>query len=333
MRKSTFLSTAMLGVMFTLLLHAAPARAQNLVSWVASNGSGSTCTRAAPCATFAAAHDATLAGGEINCVDAGNYGPVAILKSISIVCDNTEAGITPAPGFGFTTSNGVIIRAMSNATVTLTGLDIDGGTSGQGSTGILFQSGAALHLNKVKIRNIVNVSGDAGGIYFQPNAYAELYVTDSIITGNGGTGSLSGGIIIQPVGSGGVNASINRVRVDNNSTGIIVNSTSAGVNATIVDSVVAGNQADGLLAQSGSAAANVNFDHSGASGNFGSGLRAVGATATVRINNSTIVNNVTGVSTANAGQLQSFKNNMIAGNVVDGTPITTFPGPGGTPLQ
>jgi hypothetical protein len=73
--------------------------------------------------------------------------------------------------------------------------------------------------------------------------------------------------------------------------------------------------------------------------NFGSGIKADGATASgagsafVRISNSTVALNVTGASTAAAGVLQSFKNNVIVGNFVDGTPIPAFSGPGGTALQ
>jgi hypothetical protein len=46
----------------------------------------------------------------------------------------------------------------------------------------------------------------------------------------------------------------------------------------------------------------------------------------------TIANNVTGVVNL-GGTLQSFKNNQIALNGTDGTPIAAFPGPGGTPQQ
>jgi hypothetical protein len=113
------------------------------------------------------------------------------------------------------------------------------------------------------------------------------------------------------------------------------------VNATVLETVVAGSAGNGILAQStaGHAAASVFFDHSAASANFGSGLRADGAAASgsgsavVRIGDSTIVLNATGVSTSGAGVLQSFKNNRISGNLTDGTPIPAFPGPGGSPLQ
>jgi hypothetical protein len=65
--------------------------------------------------------------------------------------------------------------------------------------------------------------------------------------------------------------------------------------------------------------------------NFGTDL-ASGAAATVRIRGATISGNVTGVSFAGA-TMQSFKNNRIAGNNTDGTPIPAFSGPGGTALQ
>ena len=49
------------------------AQALNARSWVSSTGSGTTCTRALPCAGFATAHDATIAGGTIHCVDGNDY--------------------------------------------------------------------------------------------------------------------------------------------------------------------------------------------------------------------------------------------------------------------
>ena len=66
--------------------------------------------------------------------------------------------------------------------------------------------------------------------------------------------------------------------------------------------------------------------------NFGTGVLASGAAATVQIGGATISGNATGVSFAGA-TMQSFKNNQIAGNNTDGTPISSFPGPGGTALQ
>src|SRR3954469_14065086 len=65
-------------------------------TFVSGSGGGAVCSRAAPCATFQAAHDATDSGGEINCVDAGDYGGVTITKSITIDCAGTVGGISGA---------------------------------------------------------------------------------------------------------------------------------------------------------------------------------------------------------------------------------------------
>src|ERR1700750_896995 len=58
-------------------------------SFVSAAGGGAACTRALPCATFQAAHDATDANGEIDCIDAGQFGGVVITKSITIDCTGT----------------------------------------------------------------------------------------------------------------------------------------------------------------------------------------------------------------------------------------------------
>jgi hypothetical protein len=337
MRKFIVPSTAILGAMLVLSLHAAPAQAQVTRAWVSGDGADSgSCPRTTPCATFQFAHDATMAGGEIVCVDAGNYGAVNITKSISIICDNTRASI-----LDIAAPVKITINAGMNDIITLKGLDIEGASSG--GIGIKFNSGAALHVHKLHIRNFRSNSGLVGGIFFAPNAYAELYVADSYITDNGTAGN-NGGIVIQPTATGAANVSVNRVRLENNSTGISVDgtqTTGVAVNVTILDSLVAGSAGNGISAvtTAGHAAVSVFFDHSVASGNFGSGLKADGGaasgmgSATVRIGGSTIVLNVTGVSTAGLGVAQSFKDNRISGNGTDGTPIAAFPGPGGSALQ
>ena len=52
------------------------------------------------------------------------------------------------------------------------------------------------------------------------------------------------------------------------------------------------------------------------------GVRADGATSVIRIGNSMIFRNATGVLSVNSGLLQSYQTNQINGNTVDGTPIT-----------
>src|SRR5712691_12440917 len=71
MQKIELLSASLLAAMLVALLPVAPAQALNNTSFVSSTGSGTACTRDAPCNNFQAAHDATFAAGEINCLDSG----------------------------------------------------------------------------------------------------------------------------------------------------------------------------------------------------------------------------------------------------------------------
>ena len=66
-------------------------------TWVSGSGADTgTCTIAAPCKTFAFALTRTTAGGTINVLAPGNFGPVTINKAVSIVADGVEGLITAA---------------------------------------------------------------------------------------------------------------------------------------------------------------------------------------------------------------------------------------------
>jgi hypothetical protein len=95
--------------------------------------------------------------------------------------------------------------------------------------------------------------------------------------------------------------------------------------------MVATNDGDGVRAIA-TAVLNLTITGTSVVNNFGTGVLASGADPTVLIGGATISGNATGVSFAGA-TMQSFKNNQIAGNNTDGTPIPAFSGPGGTALQ
>src|SRR5438046_1749076 len=116
-----------LAAMACLLLNALPAHALNTKSWVSGAGSdAAACTRAAPCLTFAHAFTQTSAGGTINCLDPGDFGPLTITKAITIDCTGTFAAVVVAAGIGIT------INAGESDVVRLRGLSIEnaGGASG-----------------------------------------------------------------------------------------------------------------------------------------------------------------------------------------------------------
>src|SRR3954462_12265483 len=104
----------------TPLLASAPASAQATRTWVSGVGDDANpCSRTAPCKTFAGAISKTAIAGEINCIDSGGIGAVTITKSMSIICDNVEAGIAA------TGTNGIIVNG-AGIVVYISGLDIEG---------------------------------------------------------------------------------------------------------------------------------------------------------------------------------------------------------------
>src|SRR6266446_3895344 len=102
------LSLAIIGLAVPLL-SASLAQAQAARTWVSSAGNDtSPCSRTAPCKTFQGAHDKTSAGGEINCIDAGEFTDLpnttlVINKSITISCEAGTASLA--------TGSGIIIQA------------------------------------------------------------------------------------------------------------------------------------------------------------------------------------------------------------------------------
>ena len=126
---------------------------------------------------------------------------------------------------------------------------------------------------------------------------------------------------------------MNNTHVHTNGTGITLNGTSASVNMTLRDVIVDTNSVNGVVVTSGATHAGATVDRSTLAFNGVNGLAVVGTGSVALIGNSTVTGNGTGVAAAPGSTLLSFKNNQVAGNVSDGTPMTAFPGPGGTPLQ
>jgi hypothetical protein len=294
-----------------LCLMASPIHAQASRTWVSGVGDDANpCSRTTPCKTFAGAISKTATNGEINCLDNGGFGAVTITKSITISCEGVTGGVLAS------STNGINVNVTSTGIVYLRGLDIQGFTTGL--SGINFIGAGVLHVERCLIRTFN--AGAAAGINFAPNGASELYVSDSFITDNG-VGSTGAGILIRPT-AGGVNAVLNHVHAENKSLGIKVDSTAGPgtVNVTVSDSISAGNTNADMAAFTtpGTGTANVMVNRTSLSASL-VGLRSDGPTTTVRIGDSAIFGNVTGVVTANGGMLQSYGNNQLNGNATDGS--------------
>jgi hypothetical protein len=316
-----FKLTTVLGLVLMALLYVSPASAQATRTWVSGVGDDANpCSRTAPCKTFAGAISKTAARGEISVLDPGGFGAVTITKSISIVNDDSgEAGIL-ASG-----TNGIIVNAAATDIVILRGLVIDGGTAAvPGLNGIRFLAGAALHVQKSIIKNFTSAAaGNGYGILFAPTTVgAELYVTDTTITDNGAAGN-GAGIQIAPTGAGTVRVALARVQIENSTAGIradMSNTTGTGSVVSILETVMAGNTNAGLVAgTSGVPNVAVMLDRSSIVFN-NVGVIANGSSTIVRMANSTITGNATGLSSGFSGQLLSYKTNNLVGNTTEGAP-------------
>src|SRR3979409_1259664 len=123
----------------TMLFVASPASAQATRTWVSGVGDDANpCSRTAPCKTFAGAISKTAAAGEINCLDPGGFGAVTITKSMTISCEAGTAGVLVSG------TNAIVFAGGANDYLFLKGLDIEG--FGTGLSGVLFNSGAVLHV-------------------------------------------------------------------------------------------------------------------------------------------------------------------------------------------
>lgn len=293
-------------------------------TFVSGAGGGAACTRAAPCATFAAALAATDTGGEINCVDAGDYGSsLSIAQSVTIDCGGT---------FGSMLNTGAIPTitiAGANITVRLRNLSISGG--GSGSIGVQVTNAAAVFIENSIIANFNGGSGF--GVRFAPtSAGSQLVISDTVLDNNGVIGAgTSGALDVAPNG-GTAGVTLSRVRMSFNVTAMTLESANGGIGALMSDSVAVSNRGNGVLVFGGGSAAILTVQGSKLANNAGTAVLSVGSSL-VRIGDSTVMGNQIGLNFGAGGALQSLKENHIAGNGNDGTPLPAVPAPGGTPLQ
>jgi hypothetical protein len=303
------LVSAGLAVALACWLAAAPAYALNEHSWVSSTGTGSACTRAAPCSNFATAQTATSAGGIVSVVDPGEYGGLAITKSLTIRAEGAEGGGTATPALGLFW---IDVQAGPNDVVVLEGLHFSG------AGGVRIYSAGHMHIVRCVFANGNNAADS--GVKFAPNSPSKLSVTDTVILNEGlGTG---GGIVISPQAGGGAQVNLERVVVNGNAFGIAVDGTgsTAGINMTIADSMVGGNSQDGIVATTPAGGAPVGiYVKNTKSVNNNIGIRSIGTNVTVRVDGSSIIGNSTGLSSSGGGALLTFGNNAVQANGANGS--------------
>ena len=297
---------SLFGIALLFLMSVGSAQAQATRTWVSGVGDDANpCSRTAPCKTFAGAISKTAAGGEINVLDPGGFGAVTITKSITISSEGFEAGVLVSG------TNGVIVNAPGGVVI-LRGLDFEG--LGTGINGVDILAAAAVHIEKCTIRAFQG--GGGNGILVAPSSgLTKVFVSDSYISENG-AGVTNAGILVRPTGGASANVLVSNVQLKNNTNGIFADGSGGGgaSNVSVSNSVLSGSSSNGLAIASSGGAFVATIDDSTIAFNAGVGAAVANANATLRIGGSRIISNVTGVSNV-GGTLQSFKNNMIAGNL------------------
>ena len=285
------------------------AHAQATRTWVSGVGDDANpCSRTAPCKTFAGAISKTISGGEIDALDPGGFGAVTITKSITIDGNSTTAGILAAG------TTGIIINA-AGIDVTLRGLTING--AGSGIVGVRI-----LAANKVYIERSVIFGFQVGtgrGVSDERTS-GSLFMTDTIVRNN----SQSGVVLLQTAAGAGVRGSVHNCRFQGNGNGGLVVSGSGIV--SVKDSMATGNTQAGFFTEGGATGgAQLNLQDS-VTANNGQGITAQ-SNSTVRISQTQITNNATGLNPVGTGLISSYGTNNITATTLGNGP------PNGPPIN
>jgi hypothetical protein len=273
-------------------------------TWVSGVGDDvNPCSRTAPCKTFAGAISKTAANGEISVLDPGGFGTVTITKSISINGTGTLSSILAAG------TNGVNVNDSATATpntivVILRDISIAGANTG--FDGVRFTSGKTLTVDHCWIYGFNGNGLNSDGIDVTKTANGNLKVLNGTtienVAGDGirmttTVGQITAVVenckIMNATGNGIEAASNVRLELDNsnlfeNGNGVITSGTNSQLN---LDDVVVSHSTIGIRGSAGS---------------------------NVRISDSTIANNSTGLS-QNGGTIDSFQGNSLMGNSTPGS--------------
>jgi len=306
----------MLAVAIFLLAFASLTQAQATRTWVSGVGDDvNPCSRTAPCKTWAGAISKTADCGEIDALDPGGFGTVTITKSITLDGTGTMASILNAGTVGIT------VNAPSDKVVTIRGISINGACTG--TRGINFIQGAALNVEDCVI---FRQAGE--GILVNDVDGMRLNIKNTVIRDNGTDGlSVASGV------NNGTKYTLDNVRLSGNSNGLHVKS---GAQGTARNCVFSNNTSKGIFADSatgGSGAVAVvqasqismNGSHGIQAGNVGNAGSSFVEIAQCQIDRNTSGN---GVLVSTGGEVDTFGNNSISGNNVNGCPGCTPVGPG-----
>ncbi len=280
----------------------AAASAAHGQAWVsASTGNDAyACTRTAPCATFQRAVNVTLGWGQVNVLDAGDYGPMVIKRAITIDGGGFAANFA-------TSGAAVTVQAPSGQIVQLRNMAFHG--NGSAATAISYLSGGQLHLDNINVSGFnqscitANVTGPGN---------ADLVIKDSSIDN-----CSTAGIYIQSVPS--LTAEIINTHVKFSNYGLLVYSGRISVFGSTFSSPGAGNSGSGIVASNALGSPSIMLDNCEVSGFYW----AINSYSAVQISRSAFNYNNVALMTEPGGSIISNGNNSFFSNGQDGYPTKT----------
>ena len=291
------------------------AQAQASRTWVSGVGDDvNPCSRTAPCKTWAGAISKTAACGEIDALDPAGFGAVTITKAITLDGTGTMASILSS------LVTGITINAPGvNDVITIRGLSINGFCNGIHGINIL-------QAKTVNVEDVVIFRFNTGnGITVNDNNGVNLNVRNSVIRDN----TLDG--INTTSSAGNVQVTLDNVRLSGNANGLHARS---GSRVTARSCVFSNNTSNGIFGDAQAAAlVNVFVWDSQISMNGGAGVKSGNAgnpgVTGITLNQNQIDRNIgNGISITAPGVINSFGNNSILGNAIDGCPGCLPVGPG-----
>ena len=192
---------------------------QSTRTWVSGVGNDANpCSRTAPCKTFADAVSKTAPGGEVNCLDAGDFGTLVITHAITIDCGGAVGSI-------FSSLDAIDIDAGASDVVTIRNLSIS--SAGAFSSGIAYNTGRAVHVENVRISGPgICINGGASA--------ASLLTVDNVTLSDCGIGIAAG------TSNGTAVVNINNTRISNSTFSAVL--ADNGSRITIRDSTIYSNQ-------------------------------------------------------------------------------------------
>jgi Right handed beta helix region len=265
------------------------------------NDAGDCSNQATPCRSLQAAIDQSPVGGEVIVLTSGGFGTANITKSITI---NAPDGVL---AFNART---VTVNIGASDKVTIRGVAMNGAVFGD-AFGINFTGGGTLVVEHSAIRGFssANIESTATG--------GKLIVRDTEIANSG-----SSGIVVVPAGAGATSVTVEDCRlVGNTQSGILI----YDYVKAVVRNTLSTNNFEGfallsyIVANTGTMLLDgcvASFNHTGVY-SF-----ANGGTGRIRVSNSTIFNNASGISSNALGgtsSIVSYGNNRVFGNSADET--------------